>query len=550
MDYNYINKTYTSLNNIIFDNINNLNITNYKNEKFYFYLIEYLKDINLLNNNKNLRITITKKCIKKYLNSFGIKFKIYDFMKYDNIYTIKIGARVISKHKNLHLRLYDGYKWHKNINKLKNSLEYFDIDFKYNDKFNKNFRISINNDDVYSDNDDVYSDNDYIIEFENIKIIDNEINKTRYKNKKNFNFYFCNTEIINICKQFRSFFVNKKDIYGFKITLNENIDMEKNFTDNDILFVRDIHKKSNLYKNYKDIFNKFIKNNIIWYNFESPYINWFGEQQLHYFKNFGIIYSSFLKNGKKPSNCIWGPLKSSSISDFSYKDYQIKNMNFNNLIVSNPFTHSGYGSYKFGNRENIIKTFLDNNIDVHLYGKKSCLQQSTSLLKTYYTNYKGSIGKERKRTNTDFGISKINKLSEYKFIIVIENIFQDGYISEKLSDVLLCNRIIIYFGGPTIHKMFPELFTNGIINGFTFESISDIINFINNMSDDEYYQRIKNIEKARDKILNLFNEKIHIHYILSTLLVKKNIDIKFDKELVYLQNKNKKIKNLNLIYNE
>ena len=67
MDYNYINKTYISLNNIIFDNINNLNITNYKNEKFYFYLIEYLKDINLLNNNKNLRITITKKCIKNII---------------------------------------------------------------------------------------------------------------------------------------------------------------------------------------------------------------------------------------------------------------------------------------------------------------------------------------------------------------------------------------------------------------------------------------------------------------------------------------------------
>ena len=147
-------------------------------------------------------------------------------------------------------------------------------------------------------------------------------------------------------------------------------------------------------------------------------------------------------------------------------------------------------------------------------------------LNEYTTNYKGTIGD---RYKCDFGLSKINKLSEYKFIIICENLFIDGYITEKLSDVLLCNSVPIYFGGPNIQKILHRLFDQGVINGFDFDTLGDLIDKINNMSDEEYFNRIDTIKNERNNIFELCNFKNHISYIFTKLLKNKGIDIEYSE---------------------
>ena len=63
-------------------------------------------------------------------------------------------------------------------------------------------------------------------------------------------------------------------------------------------------------------------------------------------------------------------------------------------------------------------------------------------------------------------------------MLTCENYFVDGYLTEKLNDILFCCRVPIYFGYPNIDIIFPELF-KGAINGFRFNSVDEIVHLIN-----------------------------------------------------------------------
>jgi hypothetical protein len=402
---------------------------------------------------------------------------------------------------------------------------------KINNNFINKFRIGIINDDI----DNIQ---DYIFEIKNIKLLD--INNKSDPNELILNIYLYNYHYKNICTNIKKYFKQISNNIPCKISLFEKIPNNKIFGYNDILWVMDIRITDIGYNNYKDIFKKFKKENIIWYNYESPYHNkhswWLNPSFLN---NFGMICSTFLNKGKKIKNSIWFLQRSATISEYSYKNHIINNLNYDKFITVNPFTHKGncneYTFNKFGNRGDIIKTLLDNNLNIDIYGVEMIPE-----LKEYAIHFKGNIGD---RYTCDFGLSKINKLSEYKFIIICENLFIDGYITEKLSDVLLCNRVPIYFGGPNIHKILPKLFNQGVINGFEFDTLDDLINCINNMSDEEYLKRINTIKHERNNLFELFNIQTHISYIFTKLLKNKGIDIYYDETVMKLHKLNLKIRN-------
>lgn len=83
---------------------------------------------------------------------------------------------------------------------------------------------------------------------------------------------------------------------------------------------------------------------------------------------------------------------------------------------------------------------------------------------------------------------KVYGLKDYKFSIVVENIKEDYYFTEKLIDCFVTGTIPIYWGCPSIDKFFD---INGII---TFDSIEELKNILENL-DGVYESKIKSIEK-------------------------------------------------------
>ena len=85
-------------------------------------------------------------------------------------------------------------------------------------------------------------------------------------------------------------------------------------------------------------------------------------------------------------------------------------------------------------------------------------------------------------------IGKIEGLKDYKFSIAIENGIHDNYFTEKILDCFLTGTIPIYRGPKNIGDFFD---INGII---TFETVDELINIVNTLTDNEYQNRIKSIE--------------------------------------------------------
>ena len=109
-----------------------------------------------------------------------------------------------------------------------------------------------------------------------------------------------------------------------------------------------------------------------------------------------------------------------------------------------------------------------------------------------FKNYKGIISFEDNPY-----INKTKVLSQYKFIIVSENCFVNGYVTEKLIDSLSWGNVPIYYGAYNIKEFFPELFEKGIIHGHDYET-KELYQYLKSMTDEEYSTRVKTIKKYRN----------------------------------------------------
>ena len=108
-------------------------------------------------------------------------------------------------------------------------------------------------------------------------------------------------------------------------------------------------------------------------------------------------------------------------------------------------------------------------------------------------------GMEIFKNNSILGESK-NPLFDYQFHIVIENVSQNYYFSEKLLDCFRTKTIPIYWGCKNINKYFD---VNGII---LFEDFKDLINKVNSIKEDNYNRMKDSVEKnyvLSEKFLNL-----------------------------------------------
>lgn len=152
-------------------------------------------------------------------------------------------------------------------------------------------------------------------------------------------------------------------------------------------------------------------------------------------------------------------------------------------------------------RIKIIREYCENNRRIHVYGNEEW-ENYIPLI-----NFVGGLPNEA--TNGMYGnqnleekiLNKCRVLSNYKFILVFENIFVNGFITEKLIESLYTDSVVIYYGAPNIKKMdnYCDLFNEGIINGHDY-NVNELLHIMSTMNNIEYENRIKNIRLIRDKL--------------------------------------------------
>jgi hypothetical protein len=111
---------------------------------------------------------------------------------------------------------------------------------------------------------------------------------------------------------------------------------------------------------------------------------------------------------------------------------------------------------------------------------------------------------------------KINILKDYKFALALENCNFDGYITEKIIDVIRAGAIPIYRGTDKISNDFN---TECFINYNDFESGNNLINLISSIDNDsdllnQYLINIKHCRKFSDEY---FQEQF-INYFLKIMI--------------------------------
>lgn len=150
-------------------------------------------------------------------------------------------------------------------------------------------------------------------------------------------------------------------------------------------------------------------------------------------------------------------------------------------------------------RIEIIKKLCKNGKKIHVYGNGDWKEHIPS------ENYIGKIPNENEsglRGNFDLKEKIKNKcmlLSQYKFVLVFENLFVDGFVTEKLVESLYSDSVAVYYGPKNIKNMYHNLFIQGVINGHDY-NCENSIKMMNNMDSIEYNNRVDKIQLTREKL--------------------------------------------------
>lgn len=96
------------------------------------------------------------------------------------------------------------------------------------------------------------------------------------------------------------------------------------------------------------------------------------------------------------------------------------------------------------------------------------------------------------------------------FHIAIENTAHNNYFTEKIIDCFLFKTVPIYYGCPNINEFFNP---NGII---TFNTIDELIEICNNLTYDDYINRIDAVYENQIKCMEYLNIGKTVHKKLQT----------------------------------
>ena len=98
-------------------------------------------------------------------------------------------------------------------------------------------------------------------------------------------------------------------------------------------------------------------------------------------------------------------------------------------------------------------------------------------------NSKGPVSRDK----------KFDVISKYRFIISYDSITnQNGYISEKIFDAFKAKTMPVYWGADNVTDYIPK---DCFIDKRDFSDYEELYSYLENIPEDEYEARIKNIEK-------------------------------------------------------
>lgn len=303
---------------------------------------------------------------------------------------------------------------------------------------------------------------------------------------------------------------------------NDNIDINND----DYLLVADIRSFVNL-SYYDNVIKKFNKKNRFVFIYESIMYKRHLWKKQYLLNNFELIFlnSSIIVESNK--NIYWIPVPNLYIQHSNYSNKKDK------FCVVSPIFDLGILGKRDLEREKrlyIIKDFCDKMDNIDVYGSDQWLKIISK------KNYVGLLPNENEsgmnaKSFIDEKIkNKINTLSTYKFILVFENLFTDGYITEKLVESLYSSSVIIYYGPLNIKTIYNDLFDMCVINGHDY-TIDQLINIMNNMTEIEYNLRINKMITIRD-MLNINNNSENIKkFIISKITNYINNDENIENEI-------------------
>lgn len=209
---------------------------------------------------------------------------------------------------------------------------------------------------------------------------------------------------------------------------------------------------------------------------------------------------------------------------FEYDEHLVNYINDEKkyFMTNNPIRSSGY------ERDNIIKN-IGKKCDFHFYGSNKHL---IKIFKDRLIN--------EELNNECYSLKKRKIFTEFKYILVFENTYSDGYVTEKMVDCLTCGSLPIYFGPKNVEKYFPNLFDNGIINGHNYTT-DELLEKLNNMTNDEYNSRINKIISESKLIIDIFSEYTTLSLVLCRILSSLGINIKKTDAMKYIEKINKEV---------
>jgi len=105
-------------------------------------------------------------------------------------------------------------------------------------------------------------------------------------------------------------------------------------------------------------------------------------------------------------------------------------------------------------------------------------------------------------------VHKSDGLAPYRYSVIIENVCEPSYFSEKLIDCLLCATVPIYWGAPDIGDFFD---TRGMI---LCEGRDDIATALTRLSEADYAARLEFVRQNREKANTFANHELSAARIL------------------------------------
>jgi Glycosyltransferase family 10 (fucosyltransferase) C-term len=225
-------------------------------------------------------------------------------------------------------------------------------------------------------------------------------------------------------------------------------------------------------------------------------------------KNFSFIFQNSTKMTKK-KNVFWIPCYNYFMKHEKYSNTKDK------FCCVSPIYDLGFSAPfdpKRVERVKIIQQICQKDNRIHIYGPEKWKEIVPlnnfigKLPNEEIVGIRGEFSLEEKIRN------KCEILSQYKFVFVFENIFIDGFITEKLIEALYSDSIVIYYGPSNIKDMYHNLFNQGVINGHDY-NIDEILSLMNNMNQEEYNERVCKIKSLRDR-LNYENSSENIKNIV------------------------------------